>query len=58
MEKIFKIFDSHEAADRAEREDYASMRPQERLEILLELVRRYRQSVEDNRGTRLHGRRR
>lgn len=45
MEKVIQKFESHAEADRANRRYYHSLEPQERLEILLELVARYRESL-------------
>ena len=44
MEPIIRVFDSHDEADQADRDFYASLSPQERVELLLELVARYRES--------------
>jgi len=41
MEKIVKIHRSFEESDRADRKYYQSLSPQERLEILLELNKRW-----------------
>jgi hypothetical protein len=41
MEKVITILGSFEEADRAEREYYRRLSPQERLEILLELNDRW-----------------
>ena len=45
MEKSIRKFDSFEEADRADAEYYASLTPQQRLDILLELVESYRKSL-------------
>jgi len=41
MDYTVRKFDSHEAADKADRDYYRSLTPQRRLEILLELVETY-----------------
>ena len=38
MEKIGRTFDSHRAADAADRTYYRSLSPAQRLDILLELI--------------------
>ena len=38
MEKVVRTFDSHSEAEKADREYYRSLTPEERLNILLELV--------------------
>lgn len=38
MEKVVRTFNSHSEAEKAEREYYRSLTPEERLNILLELV--------------------
>ena len=43
MERIVRRFDSHAEADAADRAYYLSLTPQQRLEILFELVRLYRE---------------
>jgi len=45
MKRFIGVFNSHEEADRAERAYYASLTPQERLEILLELIAAHRESL-------------
>lgn len=47
MDKIVTVFNSLEAADRAEVEYYARLTPAERLRILLELIARYQESMPD-----------
>lgn len=44
MEKTVQRFTSHAEADRADREYYRSLTPQQRVDLTLELVRRYRES--------------
>lgn len=43
MEKILKVFTSHEDAEADDRDYYASLTPQGRLNILLEMVRKHRE---------------
>ena len=45
MERRVAVFDSFAEADRADVEYYAALRPEERLEILLDLIARYRESL-------------
>jgi hypothetical protein len=45
MERELVIHTSHEAAGRADRAYYASLTPQERFDLLLELVRRHKESL-------------
>jgi hypothetical protein len=45
MEKVVAIFSSFEEADRAEDAYYSSLTPSERLDLLLDLVARYRESL-------------
>ncbi len=40
MEKVVQKFSSHVEAEEADRKYYASLTPEQRLNILLELVRR------------------
>ncbi|MEX0718699.1 MAG: hypothetical protein WD066_19045 [Planctomycetaceae bacterium] len=40
-----RVFDSFEKADEADRAYYASLTPQERLDVMLELIRRHRESL-------------
>lgn len=40
MEKVVQKFTSFEEADRADEEYYASLTPEERIDIMLELMRR------------------
>ena len=44
MERIIRVFDTHDEADQADRDFYASLSPQERVDMLLEMVARYRES--------------
>ena len=43
VERVVRQYESHAAADTADRAYYLSLTPQQRLEILFELVRRYRE---------------
>ena len=43
VERTVRQFDSHAEADAADRAYYLSRTPQQRLEILFDLVRRYRE---------------
>ena len=43
MPRIMRQFDSHAEADAADRAYYRSLTPQQRLEILFDLVRLYRE---------------
>ncbi len=45
MERVVAVFDSFEDADRADVEYYATLRPEERLDILLDLIARHRESL-------------
>ena len=45
VEPICKVFKSHEEAEAADRAYYAAMSPQERLNLLLEIVARHRESL-------------
>ena len=45
MEKVLKVFSSFEEAERADDEYYASLSPQERVDILLDMIAAYRESV-------------
>ena len=44
MDRLIGVFDNADEADQADRDFYASLSPQERVDILLELVARYRES--------------
>lgn len=48
MERIVRKFASHAEADAADREYYHSLTPQQRMQIMLEVVRRYRESFGDD----------
>ena len=45
MERIVKVHDSFAAAERADDEYYASLSPEERVDILLDLIAQYRESL-------------
>jgi hypothetical protein len=45
VERVVQVFRSLEEADRADDQYYADLTPAERLEILLDLVERYRSSL-------------
>lgn len=45
MDKVVKMFDSFEEADRADVEYYASLTPQQRVDLLLDIVAAYRESL-------------
>jgi hypothetical protein len=47
MREPIRIFDSFEAADRADDEYYASLTPKERLDILLDLIASYQELLGD-----------
>ena len=42
MERVAQVFRSFEEADEADHRFYASLTPEKRLDLLLELVERYR----------------
>jgi hypothetical protein len=42
VEKVFRIFHSFEESEKADKEYYLSLTPEERLEILFELIERYK----------------
>ncbi|HYO75000.1 MAG TPA: hypothetical protein VE010_00950 [Thermoanaerobaculia bacterium] len=42
MDRVIRVFPSFEDADRADDQFYAELTPEERLEILLDLVERHR----------------
>ena len=46
MEKVVRIFRSHQEADEADREYFRSLTPQQRLEIFLDLLWRGRNGDE------------
>jgi len=56
MKRVARIFRSFEDADAADDQFYASLAPEERLDILLELVERHRSTLGEaaNRFERVH----
>ncbi len=48
MQKTIRIFKSHAEAEAADIEYYRSLTPQERLEILCELVARYDEGFDES----------
>jgi hypothetical protein len=56
VERHAQTFDSLAAADEADRVYYAALQPAERLEILLDLILRYRESLGEaaDRFERVH----
>ena len=47
MKPVLQRFDSFAEAENAERAHYASLTPQERLDLLLELMARWRESLDE-----------
>ena len=45
MEKVLKVFGSFEEADQADDEYYASLTPQQRVDILLDMIAAHRESL-------------
>ena len=45
MERVARVFSSPEASDRADDAYYAALTPEARVDLLLELVARYRESL-------------
>ena len=45
MERTVRVFDSHVAAELADRAALAAMAPQARLDLLLQMIRRYREGL-------------
>ena len=62
MEKVVRRFKSHRASEQADLAYYRSLRPQQRIEILLELIARGRADEAEQgfarvyRVSKLHGR--
>lgn len=52
MEKVLRVFSNFEEADRADDEYYASLSPQERVDLLLDMIAAYRESLGET-GQRL-----
>ncbi len=44
MQRVVRVFSSFGEAEASDREFYRSLTPQERVEIQLELIRRYREA--------------
>ena len=44
IQRVARVFSSFEEAEASDREFYRSLTPQQRIEIQLELIRRYRQA--------------
>lgn len=47
MERVIRVFPSHDAADRADHDELSAMSPQERLDRALALQTRYREAHGD-----------
>lgn len=45
MEKLLKVFKSFEEAEQADDEYYASLTPQQRVDLLLDLIAAHRESL-------------
>lgn len=45
MDKVLRAFHSFDEADRADEQYYAALTPQERVEILLDLIAKHRESL-------------
>lgn len=45
MHKTLKIYSSHDEADRADRDYYASLTPEARVQVLLDLVAQHREAT-------------
>jgi hypothetical protein len=41
MDRVVRVFNSFEDAEQADRQEYAQMTPQERLDLLLDLIKIY-----------------
>ena len=54
MEKVVRKFSSFEEAERADREEYRRMTPQERIDILLALIAQGRPGGADERLERVY----
>jgi len=48
MKKIVKKFASFAEAERSDKEYYLSLSPEERLDILLELIAQYREGLDED----------
>lgn len=53
MEKVIKVFPSHDDAEKANREFYKSLSGRQRLNILLTLIARYQKAEPDEIGKEL-----
>ena len=53
MEKVFRIFDSHNDADCEEKKYYLGLSPNQRVEILLQLVSNYSDTYNNGTTARL-----
>ena len=56
VERVARVFRSFEAAEQADDEFYAHLKPEARLELLLELIERHRRSLGEaaSRFERVH----
>jgi hypothetical protein len=45
MDRVIKVYHSFAAADRADEDHYASLAPEKRVDILLDLIAQYRESL-------------
>ncbi len=45
MDKVIQVFHSFEDADQADEAYYAGLTPQERVDVLLDLIANYRESL-------------
>lgn len=56
VERVVQVFSSFEEADQADLDFYASLSPKERVDMLLDLVNRYRESLGEaaSRLERIH----
>jgi hypothetical protein len=56
VDRVLQVFHSFEDADRADHQFYADLTPEERLDVLLELVERHRSALGEtaNRLERVH----
>lgn len=53
MQRVIRVFNSLEEAEKADRVLYQSLSPSQRLEILLTLVDRHQPNTSDEAGTGL-----
>lgn len=47
MEKVVRVFRSFEEADRANRAEYRRMTPEQRLDVMLEIIRAYTSDLDE-----------